>query len=88
MCSHVNQCFELGLDEPWMTSMLKNNSCQVARPTAQAAADLMGGSGILEEMGVMRHLANLQAVTTYEGTPHMHTLIQGKHITGKSAFVH
>ena len=54
---------------------------------ARDAREIHGANGILSEYPVMRHLANLETVKTYEGTHEMHTLIIGEDITGISAFM-
>lgn len=54
---------------PEMVSMLKRNSCGKALEIARQARDMLGGNGICDEYHVIRHLLNLEAVNTYEGTP-------------------
>jgi glutaryl-CoA dehydrogenase len=53
---------------------------------ARMARDMMGGNGISDEFGVIRHLLNLEVVNTYEGTHDVHALIIGRGITGLPAF--
>ena len=48
--------------------------------------DLLGGNGIVADYEIFRHLVNLETVSTYEGTSHIHDLIVGRDITGHSAF--
>ncbi|MDP8205330.1 MAG: acyl-CoA dehydrogenase family protein [Candidatus Electryonea clarkiae] len=67
-------------------SLAKRNNCQKALEVARIARDLLGAEGILEDYPVMRHMANLESVYTYEGTHHMHTLIVGSDITGIEAY--
>jgi len=67
-------------------SMAKRNNCEKASEIARIAREILGANGILDEYPVMRHLANLESVKTYEGTHEMHTLIIGEDITGISAF--
>jgi len=67
-------------------SMAKRNNCEKASEIAKIAREILGANGILDEYPVMRHLANLESVRTYEGTHEMHTLIIGEDITGISAF--
>lgn len=67
-------------------SMAKRNNCENASVIAKLAREILGANGILDEYPVMRHLANLESVKTYEGTHEMHTLIIGEDITGLSAF--
>jgi len=67
-------------------SLAKRNNVAMAREVARSAREILGANGITEEYGVMRHLANLETVYTYEGTHEMHTLILGESITGLKAF--
>lgn len=71
---------------PESISLIKRNSCQVALQCARLARDMMGANGIMEEYHVMRHLANLETVNTYEGTADIHALILGRTQTGIPAF--
>jgi glutaryl-CoA dehydrogenase len=75
-----------GTASPEITSILKRNSCGKALDIARMARDMMGGNGIVDEFGVMRHLVNLEVVNTYEGTHDVHALILGRAQTGISAF--
>jgi glutaryl-CoA dehydrogenase len=77
---------EQGDDAPEITSMLKRNSCGKALDIARLARDMMGGNGIVDEFGVVRHMVNLEVVNTYEGTHDIHALILGRAQTGLSAF--
>ncbi|MBK2123868.1 acyl-CoA dehydrogenase family protein [Fangia hongkongensis] len=85
-CYRVAQLMEMGRSHHNMISLLKLNSTQKALKIAQDARDLLGGNGILDDYDVMRHLTNLYAVDTYEGTSTIHTLILGKALTGVPAF--
>jgi glutaryl-CoA dehydrogenase len=67
-------------------SMAKRNNCAAALEIARAARDILGANGISLEYPVIRHMCNLEAVKTYEGTHDIHTLILGHAITGLSAF--
>lgn len=69
-----------------MISMIKRNSCASAIDVARRSRDLLGANGISDEYHVIRHVLNLEAVKTYEGTHNIHTLILGKAITGCPAF--
>ncbi len=71
---------------PDMISILKRNSCGKALDIARVARDMHGGNGISDEFHVIRHVMNLEAVNTYEGTHDIHALILGRAITGISAF--
>lgn len=67
-------------------SMLKRNNCGKALDIARTARDMLGGNGIADEYHVIRHMLNLEAVNTYEGTHDIHALILGRAITGLQAF--
>jgi glutaryl-CoA dehydrogenase len=71
---------------PEITSLLKRNSCGKALEIARLARDMLGGNGISDEFGVIRHLVNLEVVNTYEGTHDIHALILGRAQTGIQAF--
>ena len=68
------------------TSIIKRNSCGKALEIARAARDMLGGNGISDEYGVVRHMMNLEVVNTYEGTHDVHALILGRAQTGIQAF--
>ena len=70
-----------------MVSLIKRNSCGKALDIARMARDMLGGNGISDEYHVMRHMNNLEAVNTYEGTHDIHALILGREITGIPSFV-
>lgn len=63
-------------------SLLKRNNCQVALDTARTCRDMLGGNGISDEYNIIRHMLNLEAVNTYEGTHDIHGLIIGRNLTG------
>ncbi|MEM5733148.1 acyl-CoA dehydrogenase [Shewanella algae] len=67
-------------------SLIKRNSCGKALEVARQARDIHGGNGISDEFHVIRHLMNLEAVNTYEGTHDIHALILGRAQTGLAAF--
>ncbi|MDT0594565.1 acyl-CoA dehydrogenase [Glaciecola petra] len=67
-------------------SLLKRNSCGKALDIARVARDMHGGNGIADEYHVIRHVMNLEAVNTYEGTHDIHALILGRAQTGIQAF--
>ena len=71
---------------PEAISLLKRNNCGKALEIARIARDMLGGNGISDEYGVIRHVMNLEAVNTYEGTHDIHALILGRAITGIAAF--
>lgn len=68
------------------TSIVKRNNCGKALDIARQARDMLGGNGISDEFGVMRHMVNLEVVNTYEGTHDIHALILGRAQTGLQAF--
>ncbi|TBW58130.1 acyl-CoA dehydrogenase [Marinobacter halodurans] len=69
-----------------ITSLMKRNSCGKALDIARTARDMLGGNGVSDEYGVIRHMVNLEAVNTYEGTHDVHALILGRAQTGIQAF--
>jgi glutaryl-CoA dehydrogenase len=75
-----------GRATPEMVSMMKRNSCGKALDIARVARDMHGGNGISDEYHVIRHVLNLEAVNTYEGTHDIHALILGRAQTGIQAF--
>ena len=70
-----------------LVSMMKRNNCGKSLAIAREARDMLGGNGISDEYGVIRHVMNLEAVNTYEGTHDIHALILGRAQTGIQAFV-
>ena len=71
---------------PEQISLAKMNNVDIALEIARVARDIHGANGILDEYPIMRHMANLESVKTYEGTHDIHNLIIGRHITGIQAF--
>jgi glutaryl-CoA dehydrogenase len=71
---------------PAQISMAKRNSVETAVNVAREARQILGGMGITGEYPIMRHMANLESVITYEGTHDIHLLITGMDITGEDAF--
>lgn len=71
---------------PEMVSLMKRNNCGKALDIARSARDMHGGNGISDEYHVIRHMMNLEAVNTYEGTHDVHALILGRAQTGIQAF--
>jgi glutaryl-CoA dehydrogenase len=67
-------------------SMLKRNNVSIALDCARLSRDLLGANGITDEYPIMRHMANLETVKTYEGTDHIHALIIGERVTGIPAY--
>lgn len=85
-CLRLGRLKDEGRAAPEMVSMLKRNSCGKALEIARQARDMLGGNGVCDEYHVIRHLMNLEAVNTYEGTHDIHALILGRAITGIQAF--
>jgi glutaryl-CoA dehydrogenase len=83
---HVARRKDQGTVTPAQISMAKMNNVSVAREICSRARTILGASGILGEYPIMRHMANLESVYTYEGTHEMHTLVIGEAVTGLSAF--
>jgi len=71
---------------PQQISLAKRNNCETALDVAQSARKMLGGDGVTSRYPVMRHLNNLEAVSTYEGTHEVHTLVVGEDVTGENAF--
>ncbi len=72
--------------EPEAISLLKRNNCSKALTIARTARDIHGGNGISDEYHIIRHMLNLEAVSTYEGTHDIHAMILGRAQTGIQAF--
>jgi len=83
---HLGRLKEEGKDTPVRVSLAKRDNVRCALQVARAARDLLGGNGITTEYVSIRHMLNLETVSTYEGTDTVHTLVLGRHITGHSAF--
>jgi len=92
VCSMQLYCLRLGrlIEEGRLTDTIaaiaKMNNTRKARQVIFEARDLLGGNGILLDFHVMRHMADIEAIHTYEGTETIQTLIVGRDITGVSAF--
>jgi glutaryl-CoA dehydrogenase len=82
----VGRLMDQGRAAPEMISLIKRNSCGKALDIARVARDMHGGNGIADEYHVIRHVMNLEAVNTYEGTHDIHALILGRAQTGIQAF--
>ncbi len=82
----VSRLRDQGRAAPEMISLVKRNSCGKALDIARAARDMHGGNGVSDEYHVIRHVMNLEAVNTYEGTHDIHALILGRAQTGIQAF--
>lgn len=69
-----------------LISYLKRTNCENAQNVARICRDILGGNGVSHSYGIIRHLINLEAVNTYEGTKNVHNLILGRELLGKNAF--
>ncbi len=85
-CLRLGRMKDEHIDAAEITSIMKRNSCGEALDIARMARDMLGGNGISDEFGVIRHMVNLEVVNTYEGTHDVHALILGRAITGIAAF--
>ncbi|ORY03975.1 glutaryl-CoA dehydrogenase [Basidiobolus meristosporus CBS 931.73] len=85
-CLQVGRLKDAGKVAPEMISLIKRNSCGKALQIARDARDMLGGNGISDEYHIIRHVMNLEAVNTYEGTHDVHALILGRAITGIPSF--
>ncbi|KAH7477174.1 hypothetical protein PRIC1_001194 [Phytophthora ramorum] len=86
-CLQVGRLLDEGKAPVELISMVKRNSCGKSIEIARNARDMLGGNGVSDEYHVIRHMVNLEAVNTYEGTHDVHALILGRAITGLPAFV-
>jgi glutaryl-CoA dehydrogenase len=82
----LTRMMEAGKVLPAQISLAKRNNVWMALECARKARDLLGAVGITDRYSVIRHVMNLEAVYTYEGTHDIHTLVVGHDITGISAF--
>jgi len=82
----VGRLMDEGRAAPEMISLIKRNNCGKALDIARVSRDMHGGNGISDEFHVIRHVMNLEAVNTYEGTHDVHALILGRAQTGIQAF--
>ena len=85
-CLRVGRLMDEGRATPEMVSLIKRNSCGKGLDIARVARDMHGGNGVSDEYHVIRHVLNLEAVNTYEGTHDIHALILGRAQTGIQAF--
>jgi glutaryl-CoA dehydrogenase len=85
-CRHLADLEASGGLRPTQASLAKYHNTRAARRIAATARDLLGGNGILLENGVMQHMADIEAIHTYEGTESVQALLIGRDITGMSAF--
>jgi glutaryl-CoA dehydrogenase len=83
---HCGRLKDQGRLDPAHISMLKGNNVRMALECARTSRDLLGANGITSDYPIMRHMANLESVYTYEGTDHIHTLVIGERLTGIPAY--
>ncbi len=83
----LGRLFDEGRASPEAISLLKRNNCGKALDIARTARDMHSGNGVSDEYHVVRHMMNLEAVNTYEGTHDVHALILGRAQTGLQAFM-
>lgn len=82
----LGRMLDEGTCGPELISLMKRNNCGKALDIARTARDMHGGNGVSDEFHVIRHMMNLEAVNTYEGTHDVHALILGRAQTGIPAF--
>ena len=85
-CLQMGRLMDEGQCPVELISLMKRNNCGKALDIARVSRDMHGGNGISDEFGVIRHVMNLEAVNTYEGTHDIHALILGRAMTGIQAF--
>ena len=85
-CLRLGRMKDEGTAAVEITSIMKRNSCGKSLDIARMARDMLGGNGISDEYGIVRHMVNLEVVNTYEGTHDIHALILGRAQTGIQAF--
>jgi glutaryl-CoA dehydrogenase len=82
----LTRLMEADAARPEQISLAKRNNVRMALQSARKARDILGAAGITDQYSVIRHLMNLESVSTYEGTHNIHTLAVGRDITGLNAF--
>jgi len=82
----LTRLMEAGSVRAAQISLAKRNNVWMALRCARKAREILGAAGITDRYSVIRHLMNLESVSTYEGTHDIHTLIIGRDITGVDAF--
>lgn len=85
-CLRVGRLLDEGRGSSEMISLIKRNSCEKALHIARMARDIHGGNGLRASYGIMHHVMNLEADSTYEGTHDVHSLVLGRSQTGLQAF--
>ena len=85
-CRRLADLGMAGRVEPTLAGLAKAHNTSTARAVLAEARDLLGGNGILLDFHVIRHMADIESIHTFEGTETIQTLIVGRDITGASAF--
>jgi glutaryl-CoA dehydrogenase len=85
-CMRLAELDAAGTLRPIQASLAKFHNTRAARTLASLARDMLGGNGILLENHVIRHLADIESIHTYEGTESIQSLLIGRDLTGVSAF--
>ena len=85
-CLRLGRLIEEGALSDTIAALAKMHNTRKARQVIADARDLLGGNGILLDYHVMRHMTDIEAIYTYEGTEHVQSLIVGRDITGVGAF--
>jgi glutaryl-CoA dehydrogenase len=85
-CMQIGRLAEAGRLSPTVAGLAKMHNTRTARAVLAEARDLLGGNGILLQNHVIRHMADIEAIHTFEGTETVQTLIVGRDITGVGAF--
>jgi glutaryl-CoA dehydrogenase len=85
-CLRLGRMKEAGISSPEITPMLKRNSSGKPLEFARVAREILGGDGLSDESGVIRHIVDPEAVNTYEGTHEIHALVLGCAQTGMREF--
>jgi len=82
----LGELMDQGKADPEAISLAKRNNVRMAMNVTRQCRDILGAVGVLDDYQIMRHMANLESVFTYEGTDHIHTLVLGEKLTGMGAF--
>ena len=86
LCIQLGRLKEAGLAQAHHVSLGKRDNIRMALEAAREARDILGAAGVCHDYPIGRHMANLESVSTYEGTHDIHTLVIGHAITGERAY--
>ena len=86
LCVQLGRLKEAGLAEAHHVSLGKRDNIAMALDAARSARDILGAAGVCHDYPIGRHMANLESVSTYEGTHDIHTLVIGHAVTGERAY--